>query len=169
MFRAALLLLVVGACVDRPARNESPALTLARDSAYSAFALVQTRGHAAMGVDQYTSSHQFEPLPDGGRISLKRDPHDSAGVAQIRSHMRGIAAAFARGDFALPGFVHDRNVPGTAVMAARRSRITYAADTLPGGGQLRLQTSDSSAVAAIHEFLAFQRQDHRATSHGAGH
>ena len=169
MFRAALLLLVVGACVDRPARNESPALTLARDSADSAFALVQTRGHAAMGVDQYTSSHQFEPLPDGGRISLKRDPHDSAGVAQIRSHMRGIAAAFARGDFALPGFVHARNVPGTAVMAARRSRITYAADTLPGGGQLRLQTSDSSAVAAIHEFLAFQRQDHRATSHGAGH
>ena len=169
MFRAALLLLVVGACVDRPARNESPALTLARDSADSAFALVQTRGHAAMGVDQYTSSHQFEPLPDGGRISLQRDPHDSAGVAQIRSHMRGIAAAFARGDFALPGFVHDRNVPGTAVMAARRSRITYAADTLPGGGQLRLQTSDSSAVAAIHEFLAFQRQDHRATSHGAGH
>ena len=169
MFRAALLLLVVGACVDRPARNESPALTLARDSADSAFALVQTRGHAAMGVDQYTSSHQFEPLPDGGRISLQRDPHDSAGVAQIRSHMRGIAAAFARGDFALPGFVHARNVPGTAVMAARRSRITYAADTLPGGGQLRLQTSDSSAVAAIHEFLAFQRQDHRATSHGAGH
>lgn len=169
MFRAALLLLVVGACVDRPARGGSTALTLAPDSADSAFGLVQARGHAAMGVDQYTSSHRFESLPDGGRISLQRDPHDSAGVAQIRSHMRGIAAAFARGDFALPGFVHDRNVPGTAVMAARRSRITYAADTLPGGGQLRLQTSDPSAIAAIHEFLAFQRQDHRATSHGAGH
>jgi hypothetical protein len=169
MSRAVLLLLAVGACVDRPARNGSPALTLARDSADSAFALVQARGHAAMGVDQYTSSHRFESLPDGGRISLRRDPRDSAGVAQIRSHMRGIAAAFARGDFALPGFVHDVDVPGTAVMAARRSRITYAADTLPGGGQLRLQTSDPSAIAAIHEFLAFQRQDHRSISHGAGH
>ena len=169
MFRAALLLLVVGACVDRPARNESPLLTLARNSVDSAFALVQARGQAAMGVDQYTSSHRFESLPDGGRISLRRDSRDSAGVAQIRSHMGVIAAAFARGDFALPGFVHERDVPGTAVMAARRSRITYAADTLPGGGQVRLQTSDPTAIAAIHEFLAFQRQDHRSTSHGAGH
>jgi len=169
MFRAALLLLVVGACVDRPARGGSPALTLARDSADSAFARVQARGHAAMGVDQYTSSHRFESLPDGGRISLQRDPRDSAGVAQIRSHMRGIAVAFARGDFALPGFVHDRDVPGTAAMAAHRSRITYAADTLPGGGQLRLQTSDPSAIAAIHVCLGFQRQDHHSTGKGAGH
>jgi hypothetical protein len=169
MSRAVLLLLVVAACVDRPARNGSPALTSGRDSADSAFALVQARGHVAMGVDQYTSSHRFESLPDGGRISLQRDPGDSAGVAQIRSHMRRIAAAFARGDYALPGLVHDRDVPGTAVMAARRSRISYVADTLPGGGQLRLRTSDPSAVAAIHQFLAFQRQDHRATSNGAGH
>jgi hypothetical protein len=168
MFRAALLL-VLGACADRPARNGSPALTGARDSADSAFALVQARGHAAMGVDQYTSAHRFESLPDGGRISLQREPLDTAGVAQIRSHMRGIAAEFERGNFALPGFVHDREVPGTAVMAARRSRITYTADTLPGGGQLRLQTSDPPAIAAIHEFLAFQRQDHRSTSHGTGH
>ena len=169
MFRAALLLMVLGACVDRPARDGSPALRLARDSADSAFALVQARGHTAMGVDQYTSSHRFESLPDGGRISLQRAPHDSAGVARIRSHMRGIAEAFGRGDFALPGFVHNRDVPGTVVMAAHRSRITYTADTLPGGGDVRLQTSDSSAVAAIHEFLAFQRQDHRSTGHGAAH
>jgi hypothetical protein len=168
MSRAVLLLLAVVACVDRPEGNGSPELTLARDSADSAFGLIQARGHAAMGVDQYTSFHRFEPLPDGGRISLQRDPGDSAGVAQIRAHMSRIAAAFGRGDFALPGFVHDRNVPGTAVMAAQRSRISYVADTLPGGGQLRLRTSNPSAIAAIHQFLAFQRQDHRSTSHGAG-
>ena len=168
MVRVALLLLVLAACTDRPARNGSSALTLARDSADSAFARVQARGHAAMGVDQYTSSHRFESLPDGGRISLQRDPRDAAGVARIRSHMSEIALAFERGDFTLPGFVHDRGVPGTAVMAARGSRIGYAADTLPGGGQLRLQTSDPTAIAAIHQFLAFQRQDHRATGHGAG-
>ncbi len=168
MFRPALLFLVLGACVDRPARDGS-SLTLARDSADSAFARVQTRGHSAMGVNQYTSSHRFESLADGGRISLQRDPRDSAGVAQIRSHMRWIAEAFGRGDFALPGFVHDRDVPGTAVMAVHRAQITYTADPLSGGGQVRLQTSDSSAIAAIHEFLAFQRQDHRTTSHGVGH
>ena len=114
-----------------------------------------------MGVDQYTSFHRFEPLPDGGRIALQRDAADSAGVAQIRTHMRTIASAFGQGDFSLPGLVHDREVPGTAVMAARRSRISYTADSLPGGAQVRLRSADSVAVAAIHEFLAFQRHDHR--------
>jgi hypothetical protein len=169
MRRAFLLLLVLAACTERTARNSSAALRTARDSADSAFALVQVRGQVAMGVDQYTSLHRFEPLPDGGRISLQRDPGDSAGVAQIRSHMHTIAGAFARGDFALPGLVHARDVPGTAVMAGRRSQIRYHADTLPGGGQVRLTTSDPAAIAAIHQFLAFQRQDHRSTSHEAGH
>jgi hypothetical protein len=123
---------------------------------------MQARGHAAMGVDQYTSSHKFEPLPDGGRISLQRDTADTAGVTQIRTHMRSIAGAFARGDFTLPGFVHDRNVPGTSEMKARRSVIRYTADTVAGGAVVRLQSSDTTAINAIHEFLAFQRHDHRA-------
>ena len=118
-----------------------------------------------MGVDQYTSSHVFEPLPDGGRIVLQRDAADSAGTAVIRAHMGRIAAAFAAGDFRLPGFVHARPVPGAATMAARRSAITYTADTLPRGGQVRIRTADSAAVAAVHEFLAFQRADHHAGTH----
>ena len=166
MGRAVLLLLALAAC-DRPARTGSPVLTSARDSTDSAFTRLQARGHVAMGVDQYTSYHRFEALPDGGRISLQRDAGDTIGVAQIRSHMEKIKAAFARGDFALPGLVHARDVPGTEVMAARRARISYVTDTLPGGALLRLRTSDPSAINAIHRFLAFQRQDHRSTSHGA--
>ncbi|MGH3674304.1 MAG: hypothetical protein ACRDU5_00925 [Mycobacterium sp.] len=118
-----------------------------------------------MGVDQYTSTHVFEPLQDGGRIELQRDVVDSAGAAQIRAHMRTIAAAFAAGDFRLPGFVHDREVPGTAVMAARPGSITYAVESLPRGAALRLHTSDPVVLEAIHAFLAFQRQDHRAGAH----
>ena len=118
-----------------------------------------------MGVDQYTSSHVFEPLPDGGRIVLQRDSTDAAGTEQIRAHMRDIATRFAAGDFAIPGFVHAQTVPGTAVMAARRALITYTPDTLPRGGQVRIVTTDSAAVAAIHEFLAFQRTDHRVMDH----
>jgi hypothetical protein len=79
--------------------------------------------------------------------------------------MATIAAAFAQGDFRLPGFVHAMTVPGTEVMAARRDRIRYSTDTLPRGGGLRIQSDDSVAVAAIHEFLAFQAMDH----HGAMH
>src|SRR2546422_7561345 len=86
----------------------------------SAFRALQDRGKTAMGVDQYTSVHHFDPLLDGGRIALQRDSADTTGVATIRAHLRRIAGAFARGDFALPGFVHARDVPGTAVMAAKR-------------------------------------------------
>ena len=115
-----------------------------------------------MGVDQYTSRHRFEPLPDGGRIAHQRDTTDIAGVAQIRAHMRQIAGAFSRGDFTLPGFVHAREVPGTREMRARKSAIRFTTDTVPGGGVVRLRSADSIAIRAIHEFLAFQRHDHRA-------
>ena len=127
---------------------------------------MQGRGRVAMEVDQYTSTHAFEPLPDGGRIELQRDVADSAGRARILAHMGRIAAAFSVGDFRLPGFVHAGEVPGTRVMAAERGKIGYAVESLPRGAALRLRTADSAAVEAIHEFLAFQRMDHRA---GANH
>ena len=137
----------------------------ASSGADSSFAALQTRGAEAMGVDQYTSSHVFESLPDGGRIVLQRDSLDAAGTNVIRAHMRDIATRFAAGDFSIPGVVHDQVVPGTSVMSARRDRIRYVADTLPRGAQVRIVTQDAEAVAAVHAFLAFQRMDHRAAGH----
>ena len=128
----------------------------------SSFAALQARGHDAMGVDQYTSQHRFEPLPDGGRIELQRDSGDTAGVATIRAHMRDIAGRFSQGDFSIPGFVHAQEVPGTRVMTEKKAAIAYEAHDLPGGAEVRIRTADPEAAAAIHEFLAFQRGDHRA-------
>ncbi len=128
----------------------------------STFAALQARGHQAMGVDQYTSTHRFDALPDGGRIELQRDTDDAEGVATIRAHLRSIADAFARGDFATPAFVHAGAVPGTEVMAARRAAIHYDYRDLPRGGEVRIVTADAEAVRAIHAFMAFQRGDHRA-------
>jgi hypothetical protein len=132
----------------------------------SGFAALQRRGEAAMGVNQYTSSHVFEALPDGGRIVLQRQSDDSSGTATIRAHMSTIAEQFRRGDFAIPGLVHAQDVPGTEVMAARRAQISYRADTLPRGGQVRITTDDPVALTAVHEFLAFQRREHHAAGHG---
>jgi hypothetical protein len=132
---------------------------VARDPGFTG---VQARGEVAMGVNQYTSRHIFESLPDGGRIELQRERDDSAGTARIRRHMQQIAAQFAAGDFRLPGYVHARGVPGTAVMAAKRAVISYAVESLPRGAALRLRSDEPAAVQAIHEFLAFQRQDHHA-------
>jgi hypothetical protein len=127
----------------------------------SAFHALQERGKVAMGVDQYSSTHHFTPLPDGGSIALQRDPRDTAGTRAIRAHLQHIAAAFAAGDFTLPGFVHARGVPGTGVMIAKRAAIRYGFHPLPGGGEVRVLTGDPEAVQAIHAFLAFQRRDHR--------
>lgn len=128
----------------------------------SAFTALQGRGQQAMGVDQYTSTHRFDALPDGGRIELQRDSDDPEGIATIRAHLRSIADAFARGDFQTPAFVHDQPVPGTEVMAARRGAIRYEYRDLPRGGEVRIITADAQAIAAIHAFMAFQRGDHRA-------
>jgi hypothetical protein len=139
--------------------------TRSRDSAAhdSAFATMQERGTRAMGVDQYTSIHHFDALPDGGRIELQRDVDDSMGTAQIRAHMRAIARAFKAGDFSTPELVHMRNVPGAEVMAAKRALIQYAPRDLPRGAELRIRTSDPQARRAIHEFLAIQPSEHHAT------
>jgi hypothetical protein len=164
---AILPVVLLAACTDRTPLHSGNAR--ASSLGDSAFVQVQTRGRLAMGVDQYSSTHSFEPLPDGGRITLVRDSVDPAGVDRIRSHMAEIASAFSRGDFSVPGFVHDRPVPGTAIMAARRSRFSYLVDSVPHGGSLRLRSSDSVAVSAIHQFLAFQRRDHRSSHAGPSH
>jgi hypothetical protein len=127
------------------------------------FAAMQKRGQQAMGVDQYSSTHKFDALPDGGRIELQRDVADTAGVSTIRAHIHDIARAFATGDFSTPEFVHMQTVPGTAVMANKRQLIAYEAKDLPLGAELRIRTSDPEAIKAIHEFMAFQRMDHHAS------
>lgn len=137
----------------------------------SAFARVQERGAHVMGVDQDKAQHVFETLPDGGRIALEWPDTTGAAaseIATIREHMHQVARDFGRGDFSAPFLVHDREVPGTAVMRDRRAAITYSVTELPGGAMLRITSSDPAALSAIAEFLAFQRSDHRAAGHDHG-
>jgi len=150
--RGVVLLVVLVAC-SRPADDK-------------AFAALQQRGEAVMGVDQYTSAHVFEDLPDGGRIVLDRtDSTDAAGITTIRQHLRDIAVAFRAGDFSTPFMVHAHEVPGTALMTAHRAALTYTVLDRPRGGEVRIHSTDPAAVKAVHEFLAFQRTDHRASGH----
>src|ERR1044071_7782588 len=88
--------LALGACLARETNRGSSA-----ETGDSGFAGVQRRGAVVMGVNQYTSRHVFESLPDGGRIELQRGVDDSAGIEQIRRHMQLIARQFAGGDFHL--------------------------------------------------------------------
>lgn len=142
--------------VPKPDTAMSPA---AHDSAHAA---MQQRGAEVMGVDQETSVHVFEALPNGGVIELQRAVDDSAGMRTIRAHLRGIAQAFAAGDFESPTYIHMTSVPGARVMAERRKNIRYDYRDLPRGGALRITTTDAVARKAIWEFIAFQRNEHMA-------
>jgi hypothetical protein len=159
---ALMIAAALTACSDGP---ESRAGESADDSA---FAALQERGAApeGMGVDQYASVHRFDDLPEGGRIEFQDTAGDDDAVVRIRTHLQEIVADFARGDFSTPAFVHGMEaVPGTDVMAQRKDAIRYTYGQLPRGGEVRIETADSAALRAIHEFLAFQRLDHRATGH----
>ncbi len=128
----------------------------------SSFAAMKQRGKTAMRVDQDKAQHEFDNLPDGGRIRLESDTGDSVDVAGIREHFKEIESAFRRGDFKIPMFVHDGEVPGVAVITAKKDRIEYLRRELAHGAELRLRTHDPEAIRAIHAFLAFQRREHRA-------
>lgn len=131
-----------------------------------AFAAVQERGKKVMGVDQYTSKHIFEDLPDGGRVVLDRgDATDSAAIATIRAHIQDILQDFRAGNFAKPFHVHAMEVPGTDLMAANNEKISYSVVDRPRGAELRISTSDSTVLSAVRKFLDFQRKDHHAGGH----
>ena len=128
----------------------------------SSFSRMQVRGQMAMGVDQYMSAHKFDITPDGGRIELQTSTGDSLDIAQIRAHMKLIQHAFVAGDFSTPAFVHNKDMPGTAIMAKKKALISYEYGDLPHGAEVRISTSDPEAREAIAAFLQAQRMEHRA-------
>jgi hypothetical protein len=160
-FRLATLLLASAASCT-PSKPPAAGSEPSHDSAHAAHTAMQRRGAEAMGVDQETSVHVFEALPNGGIIELQRAVDDSAGMRAIRAHLRGIGQAFALGDFSTPEYIHMTTVPGARVMAERRTAIKYDYRDLPRGGALRIATNDAVARQAIWEFIAYQRNEHMA-------
>ena len=106
--------------------------------------------------DPMTAASQFVAQDDGGDIIVERQIHQDLGINQIRSHLLMVARSFARGDFAVPGFIHERPIPGTAVMADRADKIDYSIEDLEHGGVLHMRTGDPQALQAIHSFIAFE-------------
>ena len=121
------------------------------------------RGAKVMGFDQQLTSHHFLLFTDGGAIDVSvKNRSDVKNRNAIRAHLPHIVAMFGDGNFAAPMLVHDsKNVPGTAVMAARKDRIQYRYVETPQGGRVDIVTTDRDALAGVHEFLRFQIADHK--------
>jgi hypothetical protein len=125
-------------------------------------AMVDQKGDQHMGFSHLSTTHHFQLLPDGGviEVTAKRGG-DKASIAAIQTHLREIAKKFAEGDFAMPEAIHGQVPPGVATLRRLRAKVGYSFGVLPNGGQVVVASKDREAVAAVHEFLRFQIQDHR--------
>ena len=121
------------------------------------------RGAAAMGFDQDKTAHHFLLFDDGGAIDISvKDATDATNRDAIRAHLPHIAQLFGAGDFATPMFVHDtKQVPGVAVLSAKKAAVRYAYVETPRGGRVDIVTTDVEAIKALHDFLRFQISDHK--------
>lgn len=115
-----------------------------------------------MGFSHQASVHHFLLFPNGGAIEVDADNKDDQVTRdEIRVHLSHIAQMFTQGDFQVPMFIHDKVPPGVPLMESKRSAISYTFEPTPTGGRVRIETADKDALEAIHQFLAFQIDDHR--------
>jgi hypothetical protein len=123
---------------------------------------VDERGDRVMGFDHGKASHHFLLSKSGGSIeAAANDPNDAATRDAIRGHFAHIAVMFAEGNFDAPMLIHEQVPPGVPTMKRKKSRIEWKFEETEGGGRVRITTKDPGALAAIHEFLRFQIEDHR--------
>jgi len=57
--------------------------------------------------------------------------------------------------------IHDQAPPGTEVMRKLKSQIKYKYEKTDLGARVILTTKNAEALAAVHEFLRFQINDHQ--------
>ena len=123
--------------------------------------------HDTFGMSHDTSHHNFRLLKDGGAIELRaNDANDTATVVVIRKHLREVEESFAKNDFSTPAFVHGHAPDGVAEMKRLARRIRYQYEDVDSGGRIRMTSTDPKALAAIHDFMKFQVNEHRTTDSG---
>jgi hypothetical protein len=125
-------------------------------------AALKKRGADAMGFDQDATTHHFRLLPSGGSIEVTaNNDKDEATIAAVRRHLRSIAVDFSSGLFDRPLQTHGEVPPGVREMQINKKAITYRYEDLPQGGTVRIETADSRALKAVHQFLRYQIKEHQ--------
>jgi hypothetical protein len=125
-------------------------------------AMVNEHGDHVMGFSHEKTTHHFELNRDGGVIDVRADDaSDTATRDLIRSHFHHIAQMFAAGNFSAPMLVHSRNVPGTETMTRLKDQLHWNLSETPRGARIDIPADNREALAAVHEFLKFQIEDHK--------
>lgn len=140
------------------------ALAFAASSAFAqdCHSDVDKRGDHAMGFSHEKTTHHFLLGKSGGVIEITaNDASDEKSIASIQGHMRHIVQEFAKGNYEIPMFIHDRIPPGVEVMRSSKELISFNFEELKNGAKITISSKDAEVLGAIHEFLKFQITDHR--------
>jgi hypothetical protein len=159
-----LVVSVTNSAAQQPssAQKQEPQASTATCPMHDAHSQMNERGGKGMGFSQLATTHHFFLKADGGAIQVEaNDPSDTASRDEVRMHLEHIARAFQNGDFDIPMFVHDTVPPGVAEMKQLKKEIRYVFEESAGGGRLVFFSSNRDAVAAIHNFLRFQIEEHK--------
>lgn len=124
--------------------------------------MVNEQGDKAMGFSHEKTTHHFRLFDDGGAIEVTANSaQDTESRDQIRKHLGHIAQMFSSGNFDAPMLTHGKVPPGVPVLQKLKAEVSYTFAEIENGGRVRIKTSNSEALAAIHEFLRFQISDHQ--------
>ncbi len=118
-------------------------------------------GSQVMPFDLEATTHEFDPLPDGGLQTVTADnPADKQQIELIQSHLKEESNKFQSGDFSDPAKIHGEDMPGLDSLQVGASDIDVQYTALPDGGQIRYVTDSADLVLAIHTWFGAQRSDH---------
>ena len=155
----ALLILAIATIViayaQQPRKGSSNTSTTAHEE-------MNKRGDHIMGFDHTRTTHHFLLRERGGSIEVTANSSDDVeSSAQIRMHLKHIAAMFADGNFNTPMLIHEQTPPGVPVMQKLKDEIEYNFEELDRGAAVRITTKNPTALKAIHDFLRFQIKEHK--------
>lgn len=120
------------------------------------------RGAIAMGFNQSKILHQFKSTPTGGELVITAlNNSDTETIKKIKNHISVIQLEFSSGNFTKPFYIHAQDVPGSKIMGEKNDVIEYSINEIGNGAELILETKDKELINAIHQFMEFQRTEHK--------
>jgi len=136
------------------------AAVFAPASAQTRQQVIRERSTHVMPFSMDATMHQFEPTKTGGFMVVTVHDGDARQVALVRAHLQKEAAAFARGNYADPAYIHGKNMPGLAALSAGAKRIAVRYAPLSEGATITFRTADPRLISALHRWFAAQVSDH---------
>ena len=121
---------------------------------------VAMRGEHVMPFDLDRSTHVFEKSIEGGKQTIVSDDNDPDQIVLIQHHLAEIAAAFSRGDFSGPAFIHGSEMAGLQMLADHYEQLTIEYASLAKGGMITYTTNNDSVKEALHIWFDAQVTDH---------